>query len=170
MTLPRSYFLLILLACAGALGVALTAEHVFGLEPCILCLYERIPYAIAGVAGLAMVALPTSPNLRRLAFILIVLAFTANAGLSIYHVGVEQAWWASPACQGGSPATMSLDSMKQALSGPLPPACDDVQWSLFGISFAGYNLLFSVALVLFSLLVARGGFGASRITTTEGHS
>jgi disulfide bond formation protein DsbB len=33
--------------------------------------------------------------------------------------------------------------------------CDQVAWSLFGISMAGYNVLISSALALFSLWAAR---------------
>ena len=45
----RLILLAILAASMGALGMAYVAEVVFGLEPCILCLYQRVPYAITGV-------------------------------------------------------------------------------------------------------------------------
>ena len=32
-----------------ALGIALLGEHVFGIRPCILCLYQRVPYVISAV-------------------------------------------------------------------------------------------------------------------------
>ena len=52
---PRLIPLAILAASAGALAVAYIAEFVFGLEPCILCLYQRVPYAATGI--LAILAL-----------------------------------------------------------------------------------------------------------------
>ena len=63
----RSFFLVIFLICAAALSMALIGEYVFGLLPCVLCLSERVPYAIGGLIALAMVGLPTSHRLRGLA-------------------------------------------------------------------------------------------------------
>ena len=39
--------LVILAASAGALASAFVAQYVFGLEPCVLCIYQRWPFAIA---------------------------------------------------------------------------------------------------------------------------
>ena len=44
---------------ATALANAYIAEYGFGLEPCILCLYQRVPYAVAGVLGLAALFVPS---------------------------------------------------------------------------------------------------------------
>ena len=42
--------------CVAALGLALHAQWVLGLEPCNLCLYQRVPYGLVGLfAGAAMV-------------------------------------------------------------------------------------------------------------------
>ncbi|MGZ8994968.1 MAG: disulfide bond formation protein B, partial [Rhodospirillales bacterium] len=40
---------LVLISSLFALAAAFLGEHVFGLEPCILCLYERVPYALAAL-------------------------------------------------------------------------------------------------------------------------
>lgn len=153
----RPVFLLLFLACAVALTSVLVGEQVFGLRPCILCLYERIPYAVAGLIALIMIGLPTSPRLRWLGLGLITLAFLVSCGLSFYHIGVEQHWWDNPACTGGPMDAMSLDDLKAAISKPVRPACEDIQWSLFGITLAGYNLIYSVVLSAFCLLVAQRG-------------
>jgi disulfide bond formation protein DsbB len=142
----RRFFLLIFLACAGALTAALVGERFFGLAPCILCLYERIPYAVAGLIALMMMALPSSAYLRQIALGLVLTAFVIGLALSVFHVGVEQHWWASPACTGGPLESVSVDDLLAAIQKPVRPACDDVQWSLFGITLAGYNVLFSAAL------------------------
>lgn len=142
----RAFFLLVFLACAGALSFALIGEHLLGLAPCVLCIAERYPLAAAGVIAGAMAALPSSPGLRRIALVLMVLAFAGNAVLAGYHVGVEQDWWDSPACAGEAPTAISLQDLRAAASEPARPPCDQPQWMMFGISLAGYNMLLNLAL------------------------
>lgn len=152
----RPLFMALSLACAAALTGALIGEKVYGLRPCLLCLYERIPYAVVGVFALIMIILPTSARLRWLALGLIMLALAVNLGLGVFHVGVESHWWASPACTAENTAGMvNLADMQAALEKPPAPPCDEVQWRLFGISLAGYNTLYNAALLAFTLIAAR---------------
>jgi disulfide bond formation protein DsbB len=150
----RPFFLLVFAACAGALALALAGQYVFGLEPCILCLQERLPLAAGGVIALAMVALPTSARLRRLALGLLVLAFAGNALLAGYHVGVEQHWWESPGCtaEDTAAAAASLQDLLAAARQPGRPPCDQPQWALFGLTLAAYNGLFNLALAALAAL------------------
>ena len=56
---PRLVPFAILTASIGALIIAYTAELAFGIEPCILCLYQRIPYALAGALAVAALLAPS---------------------------------------------------------------------------------------------------------------
>lgn len=150
----RPFFAAILAVCAAALAGALAGEHLFGLRPCVLCLTERVPYVVAGAVAAAMAGLPTSPGLRRLGVLLVLLAAAANTGISAYHIGVEQHWWASAVC-GAAELDASIDLM-QSLSTPQRPACDEVSFTLFGISLAGYNFLLSTALTAFAAVALFG--------------
>lgn len=47
---------------AFALSMAFTAQYIFGLEPCILCLYQRIPYAL--VIALGLTGFLTAPKCK----------------------------------------------------------------------------------------------------------
>lgn len=151
MSVNRPFFAVVMAISAAALASALTGEHVFGLEPCILCLYERVPYVLAGLVAAAMLGLPTTPGLRRLGAALILAAFLAGVGLSAYHVGVEQHWWASAVCEAGQQPLGGLSGLdlREALTRPQRPACDQVAWTLFGVSLAGYNLILSLGLSAF---------------------
>ena len=82
---------------------------------------------------------------------------------AVYHVGVEQKWFAGPsACTasapGNSSGAMTLEEMKRQIIGTAPVMCDRVQWSLFGVSLAGWNLLAS----LIMLATCAIGFGRGR--------
>jgi disulfide bond formation protein DsbB len=146
---------LLLGACAFAFAVALTTQYGFGLAPCVLCLYQRIPYGVA--AGLSLAALwPKTPPKARMALVaLCAVAFLVDAGIAAYHVGVEQHWWES-ACVGGiNPEAASVENLQALLAGPPPVPCDRVPWAVFGISMAGYNGLFALCLAAFSAWAAR---------------
>ncbi len=137
-----------------ALVNAYTAEYALGLEPCILCLYQRVPYAAASVLGLAALFVP---SLRSRAVAVAGMVFLAGAVLAFYHVGVEQHWWVSVAsCGGGGndgPAT--VEELRQLLMRAKPvKACDEVDWTLFGLSMATYNAALSLVLGSASLWAA----------------
>lgn len=143
-----------LVMAGGALALLLGAlwfEHGLGLAPCALCLEQRGPHAAALVlAAFAAAIAGPAVGPARLALGVGALVLAAGAGLAVYHVGVEQHWWPGPAsCATGvqnMPAT--IDALKHALATSRIVRCDMVPWSLFGISLAGYNALFSTMLAL----------------------
>jgi disulfide bond formation protein DsbB len=142
-SLDRLIPLAILAASLGALGTAYTAEYAFGLEPCRLCLYQRLPYAVTAILALLMFGLPR--RYMTAAVVLTAVVFLAGAGLAFHHVGVEQDWWASAASCG---ATTELPATTEELLASLTPEppCDTPAWTLFGVSMAGYNLAASYVL------------------------
>lgn len=152
----------ILAASVGALATAYTAELAFGLEPCILCLYQRIPYAVAGVLGLLALLLPRD-RYRVWAVACCGAAFVTGAGIAFYHVGVEQHWWMSAAscgAAGGGAAPKTVEDLRTLLLAKPAEACDEIDWTLFGLSMATYN-------VAASLTLAYGAFwGAQRMRRT----
>lgn len=151
----RAAPLVILLASAAVVGGALLFQYVGGLQPCELCLYERWPYyAMIVLSALALAA--RRPVASAWVTGIAALAFLLGAGLAFYHVGVEQHWFAGPtACTGASPGTGSIEDFRKQLMAQQPVRCDEPQWALLGVSLAGWNLLASLALVVFCLLALR---------------
>ena len=145
-TRPAAVAALLLAASAGALGTAFVAQYWGGLDPCPLCLYQRVPFAVGGVLAIAALAVSSGARGRLLA--LIGLGFAVNAAIAVYHVGVENHWWASAVCGGNVPAIASAEDLRRALAQPGPKPCDTVDWTLFGVSMAGYNIVFSSALAV----------------------
>ena len=95
---------LVFMASVFGLVAAFAGEHVFGLEPCILCLYERVPYAASAVLAAGAAFLPVADRWRALLMGLVALVFAIGAALAFYHVGVEEHWWASvPPAAANSP-------------------------------------------------------------------
>jgi len=139
--------LLIALASALAMGTALVSQYGFDLHPCPLCIYQRIPYVVAGLIALVAVV---KPALRKPALTVIAVAFVINTGIAGYHVGVEQQWWASAVCGGGIPEVSTADDLLAALSVKPEKACDEVDATLFGLSMATYNVVACAALAAFA--------------------
>lgn len=145
---------LVALTSALVLGAALLSQYVGGLHPCVLCLYQRWPYVATILLGLAAGVIGRrDPRLAGGLLVLAGLAFLTGGGIAAFHVGVEQGWWqgtSSCGSTGGAGPASLADLKAQVLAAPVV-RCDDVAWSLLGISMAGYNFLVSLALAAFSL-------------------
>ena len=143
-----------LLLAAAAILVALAFEHLGGYVPCPLCLEQRYAY-YAGVPllFLALVALSAGqPRGAAVLFALVALAFLANAALGVYHAGAEWQFWPGPAeCSGSQQITTNAGDMLKALQQTNVVRCDQAAWRLAGISFAGWNVVASLLVVLLSI-------------------
>jgi len=136
---------LILFATLGSialLGGAFAFQHFGGMSPCKMCLWQRWPHAAAITIGI--VTLATG---RRELAILGMLAALTTAGIGVYHAGVEQMWWQGPTtCTSGSISGLSTDDLlAQIMSAPVV-RCDEIAWSMFGISMAAWNAILSFIL------------------------
>jgi disulfide bond formation protein DsbB len=146
----------------GAAGTVLTA-HAFeilgGYLPCHLCLIERYAYYFAVLASVAafFAARGEKDDLARIIFLLIALAFLANAALGFYHSGVEWKWWPGPTeCSGGSTIQWGEGGLAGSLENNKVVACDEASWRFLWLSFAGWNAVLSL------LLAGLAGYGATR--------
>ena len=86
------------------------------------------------------------------------IVFLVGAGIAFYHVGVEQHWWASAASCGnnGGDVPKTIDELRQLLMQAKPAkACDEVDWTLFGLSMATYNVPFSLGSLWGAKLIRR---------------
>lgn len=149
--------LLVLLAAVGAIVGAWVFEYGLGLPPCDLCFTQRYPWWVAGgLAGLALVL----PQVRPLLVAGALLAVAVGAGVAGYHAGIEQGWWPGPSSctgtHGEMPAT-AADLLRMLEGDARIVACDEIPWSIFGLSIAALNGLFAAATVLAGLLLWRLG-------------
>lgn len=150
----------VLVVALATIATALAFEHLGGYAPCPLCLQQRYAY-YAGIP-LAAVALAAARGqgaalLPRILLGLIALGFLVNAGLGVYHSGVEWHWWPGPAaCGTVQEITGDAGSLVQSLNKTRVIACDEAPWRLLGLSFAGWNVVISAGLALVALAGALG--------------
>lgn len=150
MTMTRTQ--LITLAAFGSFAL-LAGAYVFqvlGYAPCQMCLWQRWPHGAAIAIGLFAVMVSRH---QRLLALLGALAAATTAGIGLFHTGVERDWWDGPASCSGNGAINTTDLLNTDIA-PIV-MCDDVVWSLFGLSMASYNALFSLVLVGLWLAAAR---------------
>jgi disulfide bond formation protein DsbB len=132
-------------AAAGSLLLllgALAFQYFGGLAPCHLCILQRWPHGIAVALGLLVLVWP-----RRGLALLAGLVVLVGAGIGLYHVGVENGWWQGPTtCTAPAPGNVAPgELLDQILATPVV-LCDQVAWSMLGISMAGWNAILSLGL------------------------
>ena len=152
MTMTRDH--LIMLAAGGSAVLLLAAlgfQYLGELPPCKLCYWQRYPHVAAVVIGLVAVFLP-----GRALPLLGALAALATAGVGAYHAGVEWGWFEGPTtCTSQGVTGLSTDQLlDQIMNAPLV-RCDEVAWSLAGISMAGWNAILSLGLAVLWIEAAR---------------
>jgi disulfide bond formation protein DsbB len=135
---------------AGAILGAWIFQYGFGFKPCPLCLEQRYAYYFA-IPLAVMVLLGDQVGASRkvllAALVAIALGMAWNAGLGVYHAGVEWKWWAGPQeCSGALEDLGSAGGLLNKLQSISVVRCDDAAWRFLGLSLAGYNVLISLAL------------------------
>lgn len=147
--LLRHYLWLSFAFSIGALALVLTAQYFFHFEPCLLCVWQRVPYFVILLLGIA--GLVQMQDHSELAAIikLIILCFAVGAALAFYHVGVEQHWWKSTGCQ--VTIAQTIEELRAQLYAKKITPCDQVAWQFAGLSMAAWNAIASFAFMSLGL-------------------
>ena len=156
----RTQFLLGFMACAGLLAYAFYVQFQDGLEPCPLCIFQRVAFAALGIVFLiGGLHAPTGPAGRRVYGVLSLL----NAGVGMAIAG-RHVWLQNlppdevPTC--GPGLDYMIDAMpisgviRKVLTGS--GECASVDWTFFGLSMPAWTL------VCFIVLAGWAAFAAFR--------
>lgn len=152
---------LALFLALAAILAALGFEHIGGYIPCPLCLQQRWAYYLGIPALFAALVLigAERPRIAGVILLLVALAFAVNGALGVYQAGAEWKFWPGPAtCAGDQGVTQSAGSLLNDLENTKVIRCDEASWRMFGLSFAGWNVVTS--LVIFAAAV-KAAFDAS---------
>jgi len=136
------------LVCAAVEATAYVMEHYFGILGCPLCHYEQKVFIGAGTIALVSGILPRRFQLYSLFGLGFI--FIGGAFLAGYHVAIQQHWVSLPAFCSSNDFTAfdSVESLREQLLKTPFVRCDQITWSLFGLSLAVYNALLSLILAL----------------------
>ena len=146
-------------ACVALLAYALYAQYELGLEPCPLCIFQRIGIAVLGVVFLlAGLHHPRGWGARVYA-VLIAVAALAAIGVAGRHLYVQHLPpGALPAC--GAPLEVLMKFMspgaliKKVLSGS--GECSEVTWRFLGLAMPAWVLICALILGAFGIIANVG--------------
>lgn len=143
-------------ACAGLLGYAWYAQVVLHLEPCPLCIFQRIGIALIGVLFLAAALHDPKRWGARLYGALQLIAALATVGIAARHIWIQhQPEGSVPAC--GATLSYMLDILplsaviRKVLTGS--GECAHVGWRLLGLSMPAWVLIAALGLALWAIYV-----------------
>jgi disulfide bond formation protein DsbB len=140
--LPRLAQWLALAVPGSLLLGALGSQHLGGLNPCEMCLWQRWPHlAAVALAGLSFFVPRLARPLTRLAAI----AIAVSGAIGAFHAGVEQGWWEGlTTCSTVATGATADELLKSILATPLI-RCDQIAWSFAGLSLAAWNAILSLS-------------------------
>jgi disulfide bond formation protein DsbB len=154
----RIGYLLGFLVCVGLMGYAFYLQYVEGIEPCPLCMLQRICVIAMGVVFL-IAALHNPGRAGASVYALVQLVF-GGAGAAI---AARQVWLQSlpkdqvPACGMGLNYMLETlpftDALRQVLEGS--GECAEKGWEFLHLSIAGWTLVFFVAMIVASFALIR---------------
>jgi disulfide bond formation protein DsbB len=118
---------------------AYVSQYVFGLYPCEMCWWQRYPHMAAVLLAALAFTAPAAAGRARALTALAAAAVAVSGTIGVFHAGVEYGWW-----QGLTRCTGGASTLEEIMKMPLI-RCDQAQWTLAGISLAGFNAIFSLA-------------------------
>ncbi len=153
---PRIWFLLVAAACAALLGYVLYVQHVLFLDPCPLCIFQRIAFIwIGAVSLLAFIHNPASTGCRVYSGLVVVGALVGSA------IAGRHVWLQSlppnqvPDCGMGLNYMLETLPFTDVLSEVFYGSgeCADIDWAFLGLSMPGWSLLWYIGLAIATLVV-----------------
>ena len=149
-------FTLVFLVTLGLVGFALYLQHGTGLDPCPLCVAQRVAFLSVGLAALvAALHRPRSAGITVYAVFAGLLA-AGGAAIAVYHLWIQSDPKRASACV-GSPVERIIDASN--LAEWVPPLfrydgpCTLKPWSLLGLSIPEWSLAWFVLLALVFLAI-----------------
>ncbi len=150
----RLLFLIAFLVCVAAMSGALVFQYVMYLDPCPLCIFQRVVVIALGLVFL--VALLHNPETmgRKLYGVLTVLVSLVGIGLAGRHVWLQNLPPDQvPECGPGLDYYLDtlpiLDVFRKVLSGS--GECAETLWSFLGLSIPGWTLVMFIGFLVFGL-------------------
>ena len=140
--------------CAALIAYALYSQFHLGLDPCPLCIFQRVGIALTGLFFLLAALQHPRGAGRKVYAALIALAALATAAVAARHLYVQHLPPGSlPSC--GAPLGVLFkfspffEVIKKVLTGS--GECGEVNWRFLGLAMPGWVLLWSLALAALGL-------------------
>ncbi len=148
---PRILYSIIFVICASLLGFGLYLEHVVGLEPCPLCVFQRIAYIVIAVISLIGAIHNPQKLFERIYTGLILIASLCGAGIAgrqiwLQHLPKDKIPECGPGLEYMLDAFPFTDALRMILSGS--GECAEVQWTFLSFSIAEWSIVCFSGLII----------------------
>ncbi|HWK75635.1 MAG TPA: disulfide bond formation protein B [Povalibacter sp.] len=156
------------LACAALMGYALYAQYVLGLEPCPLCIFQRVAVIALGVLFLIAAIHDPGRGGARVYAVLLALAALAGILVSSRHIWIQaQPPGTVAACGAGLDYMLDIMPVTDVITKVLTGSgeCGKVDWRLLGLSMPWWVLISLGVLAAWAIAANVFGRGASRADT-----
>ena len=151
----RMFFLTVMFSCIALMVFGLYLEYIQGLDPCPLCVFQRIAYILIGL--IALIGATHNPKdlfLVIYKFLIIITAITgaliAGRQVWVQHLPPELV----PECGPGLDYMLNVfplsDAIKMILSGS--GECAEVKWRFIGFSIAEWSLIMFIGITVATTL------------------
>ena len=162
--LQKYWFYLVVLFSVVALASAFIAEFYFNLAPCKMCLKQREPYYVI-IVGFTLITILKWQD--RIWFYLgVQLISIYGLFYSIWHVGIENKLLSGPAgCSDGLNITNNASDLKEQILSKPVINCEDVTWSIFGLSAATINSMLLVLIFILNAIYILSNYGEKKETS-----
>ena len=171
MLAQRSLFIYGFVLCVALVATALYFQHVMGLEPCPLCIFQRIFVMVLGAVMLAGAVHDPGGAWRRVYGVATVLVAALGVAVAGRHVWLQNLPEDQvPECGPGLEYILSAFPLTEALELVFRGSgeCAEVQWSFLGLTIPGWTLVIFCGIALFGLyLTLRPARPAARAQPLE---
>jgi disulfide bond formation protein DsbB len=153
---PRIWFLLVAVTCASMIGYALYVQHELFIDPCPLCVFQRLAFITMGSA--ALLAFIHNPGITGRWIYSVILMLGGLFGIVIagrhvwlQHLPADQV----PDCGMGLNYMLETLPFTEVLSEVLHGSgeCAEVDWTFLGLSMPNWSLLWYIGLTVITLFV-----------------
>ena len=159
--LQKYWFNLVTLFSVVALASALIAEYYFDLQPCAMCLKQREPYYII-IAGFNLVMILKWQD-KIWFYVGVQIVSIYGLFYSLWHVGIENKILAGPSsCSGGLNISTNTSSLKEQIISKAVINCEEVAWSIFGLSAATMNSLLLFLIFIINAIYIANIYGSKK--------
>jgi disulfide bond formation protein DsbB len=139
------------------MGAALYMEHMMHLEPCPLCIFQRIAVIVAGLIAItAALHNPAQVGIKVYG-LLVVLASAVGSALAARQLYLQSLPEDQvPSCGPGLDYLLDVFPMQEVIQMVLvgDGSCAEVVWTLLGISIPGWTLVGFIGLITLGLFQA----------------
>lgn len=142
--------------CAALLAYALYAQYGMHLEPCPLCIFQRVAVLVVGVLFVLAALHHPGPTGARIYGVLIALAALGGIGVAARHIWIQaQPPGSVAACGAGLDYMLEIMPVVEVIRKVLTGSgeCGKIDWSFLGLSMPWWVLLALVVLGLWGVVV-----------------